>query len=855
MSKVQNEFKPKFKLLHSFILSCLLTTLLIINSNHMKKIQNQNKLNEEKNKLFNNIIYKRYLEGEEEETSNSGTKTVCDRGSDELKNYYKTGNLKDIKLDEGEIKCEDKDQDYMKALINLLKTYGGGGLEMRNLNGEEEEGSSSEGDNGELMDNLMAYGKHIIPILAFIVVAILCIPGWIICCFCCCCNCCCCCCCKKPGCKIPCFIISYAMYALVVVVCIYGFSQSSPIFIGLADTECSILKFFDEVIVGESKSELPKWAGINGINTILEDLKGELGNMGPSTMTSLNNAFNNINSEEASNLGTKQTFLNKLEEFSNEFYSHGLYNSDYCKNYDSKNYVFDLVQKLGEYDSSNIKGIPEDSYINFWIKEYQTVSSVADEKMESAIEGFNTIINEKTTVVNQALDNGINTINDLNSAFVDIKSGVADIIVEYSGIIDEYGKLVVKAIFGILALIDIGIAVLIFLLCFCSGKACVNCCCCRCLCKMFTHILWNVLALLMIIVFLVGSLIALIGKIGGDSMSLFAYIVSEDNLGEDKETLLLGSVKDYLTICINRDGNIEQKFDFQESLNSFNDIKDAENSIINAKNEFDNLQMVTYNNITGELEKRENLETNYLSLIKDDGSEKLVLGVILKGINDNPKSRAAQETWDISCDSANTCDTGDESWTHTNSLCLHPKKCNPIKRDFIENILPSTTDPSDKDLVDKAKIIDDMIDLVNMAISDDDSSFKTILDYVGEKYSDFLISYSTALGTFQGVIHSITGELNKYTGKDGGMFSFINCKFIGTNMKIILKNLKESLGNDFYTVGVCLILVGCSLILAISSTILLIIIINIDVAKKQELEKNKGFPVNNEGRVIAYNSN
>ena len=87
MSKVQNEFKPKFKLLHSFILSCLLTTLLIINSNHMKKIQNQNKINEEKNKLFNNIIYKRYLEGEEEETSNSGTKTVCDRGSDELKNY------------------------------------------------------------------------------------------------------------------------------------------------------------------------------------------------------------------------------------------------------------------------------------------------------------------------------------------------------------------------------------------------------------------------------------------------------------------------------------------------------------------------------------------------------------------------------------------------------------------------------------------------------------------------------------------------------------------------------------------------------------------------------------------------
>ena len=74
-------------------------------------------------------------------------------------------------------------------------------------------------------------------------------------------------------------------------------------------------------------------------------------------------------------------------------------------------------------------------------------------------------------------------------------------------------------------------------------------------------------------------------------------------------------------------------------------------------------------------------------------------------------------------------------------------------------------------------------------------------------------------------------------------------------MKIILKYLKEALGNDFYTVGVCLILVGCSLILAISSTILLIIIINIDIAKKKEEIKNNGipeYPINSDGRVIRY---
>ena len=104
MSKSQNEFRLNFKLYHSFIISCLLTALLIIQSNHMKKIKAQNKLNQEKNKLFNNIILKRYLEGEEEgDNSNSGTDEVCDRGSTELKKYYETGNLNDIKLEEGPI--------------------------------------------------------------------------------------------------------------------------------------------------------------------------------------------------------------------------------------------------------------------------------------------------------------------------------------------------------------------------------------------------------------------------------------------------------------------------------------------------------------------------------------------------------------------------------------------------------------------------------------------------------------------------------------------------------------------------------------------------------------------------------
>ena len=76
------------------------------------------------------------------------------------------------------------------------------------------------------------------------------------------------------------------------------------------------------------------------------------------------------------------------------------------------------------------------------------------------------------------------------------------------------------------------------------------------------------------------------------------------------------------------------------------------------------------------------------------------------------------------------------------------------------------------------------------------------------------------------------GNIKEIAG-DGKIFSFVNGKFIGTNIKIILKYLKYSLGKDLYTVGLCLIIVGCSLILSISSTILLIAIVNFSLKNIQ----------------------
>jgi len=149
MSKQSKEFIPNLKAYHIILLGCFLTSLLILNSNYVNQQRAINKLNIEKSKLFNKIIATRNLEGdgdtgatpaadpnpaketeEEEQNESDITKEdidkVCEKGSESLKEYYKTGDLGKIELKEGNIKSEDSDKEYIQALINIIKKQGGG---------------------------------------------------------------------------------------------------------------------------------------------------------------------------------------------------------------------------------------------------------------------------------------------------------------------------------------------------------------------------------------------------------------------------------------------------------------------------------------------------------------------------------------------------------------------------------------------------------------------------------------------------------------------------------------------------------------------------------------------------------
>ena len=782
MVKRDKNFKVKHY--HIIILSIILCPILIINSNIALKKRNQEKLNQEANEKFERILFGRRLESFDE-----GTKKICDSGSDELREYYLTGDKSKIGLKDEEENKDDENPEYITALLDILKGYTGG---------------ESEKD---IQDNAITYGKHILGSLVFLVIAFLSLIGWTICCSCCCCNCCCCCCCKKPICKLPFFIVTMVCYALVIAISIYGLSQSNIIFVGLSDTECSVLKFFNETLKGESKSELPKWAGIDGIKQLLTNIQTKIGEMKDNTISGLETEEGKINTAK----GNFQTNFKSNTEYvvNTEHYSKSINDAS-----DSDKYRLDItdLNMYGKYDGTT--ATPERSYINLWYKEYEETAKESEEQMRTTKQEFNKVFTDNTFSSN--LQSASSTLDDIGGQFEDIKGSIADMIIDNSDTINDYGKLGFKIIFSVLAVIDAAIAVLMFLLCFFSGKLCNKCCCCRCLFKVLIHILWNVFALLMFFTFLIGSMFTIIGSLGKDFVSVIDFFISPDNLNVDgKEPLLLGDQGKKLNKCFNGNGDILNELGINlNTADALEKLRVAKQKIVLARNKFNELSSGrhTYDVLVDAINDRINYNTLDFYAVKVGGtaSDSLHLSTLLNNLNNNKSPK-----YSFSC-TADGCSQGASG----GSACYSAKECT------LTGVFSSGDDSVTAQKIEVIK------SLVNTAKSSDGVYEKTAA--LETLYSAFLTAEVNTLNFFESTINNMDNVFQEYTGDNGGVFDFVNCKFLATNVKVILKNLKDNLGSDFYTVGICLIISGCAIAVSIIFTILLIIIINqsVDANKK-----------------------
>ena len=827
MNTEKTQSKFNLKSYHIILLSCLLGTIFVLNSNYVNEKRTEDKINKEKNSLFNKIMSTRLLEDTEGDDTTRKSKEICSRGSDDLKSYYRTGDLSKIGLQDKAIECEDKDENYMKNLIDMVREIAGEDENLEPMGGKVIFGIHSK--------RLIKYVMRFLPFLIIFVIGILCIIGWMICCCCSCCDCCCCCCCcKKEGCKVPCFVFTYIFYALAIGACIYGLTQSNKLLEGLADTECSVINLMEEVSYGENKKTPPRWIGIRGINNLLTDLTTSIENLKGKAINELETEIEQINTN-------KKDFNDEMKEFDENCYLGGNIHEYYRTSlsgvtidaYKNKDYVLDLIKLIGHRENENSE-YQNLTFLYLLNLEYSNVADRTDGYVQTAKSSFNNILKDKTDDVIKALDKAKDTLDKLKKPFDKYYDKIGDILVDYSGDIDKYGKMGVKLVLSILMVINIALAVLLLFICWCSMKACTNCCCFRCLFKFCTHIFWNVLALMMIITLLIGSLFSIIGKVGNDGMSLVSYVVSEENLNNDEDPFLIGEaddVKKYLKICLHGNGSLESEFDLGDSLQSIEDIDEVLNGLNNVTQEFNRIKsnLPAFKYLEKQIEDRKDCNADELALIGTTDEKNIIyFNLALSQLNNAIESKSSyKERWDKNNYIDKTCNSVSDDFG-PGEYTFHPKKCKPIDRDWV---IYTDTDSLIKDY---AKIVSSIVDLVNRLSNNNDPfiSGKNDLKKAYDKYLNSYISMTSFLNT---TINSLIGNIKEIAG-NGKIFSFVNGKFIGKNFQIVLKYLKESLGDDFYKVGICLILIGFSLLLSVSSTILLLAIINTGLKKNIEDE-------------------
>ena len=785
MSKAKKEFTPRLGYYHIILLAIFLCPLLILNSNNVNN-KKQQEIQVQKEQKFIENLYLRRLD------FNSDTNEVCKKGSKDLQEYYANGDTEKIGIKEGKIKNEKK-EDYIDALINLVV------------------------GKGDSSSNIKTYAMHLIPVLVFFVIAILSLPGWLVCCICSCCKCCCCCCCKKSCCKLPFYIVAITLYAAVLGICAYGLSQSNSIFVGFADTECTILKLINEFIEGESKQTTPKWPGMVGIKSLFTDTEEEIDKLSSSTLNDLNTQKVNLD-------GKKSAFVTDLATQTDKIYTHTFNFNDLSAG--NGNYKLDIASLFGKFTNSNPIEYTQNTLADWWYNEYIETANKADEYMGKVSSNYEQLEGQKGSA-KQSLKDIVKSIEDIETTLNNVKDQISGTIFDYGNMIEEYGKLGFKVVFSVLMVIDIAIAAFMTLLVF-FNLSCSKCCCCfRCLFKSLIHILWNILALLAFLTLLLGSFFSLIGTAGKDLVSVVSYLVSDDNLNKENPILLDGEAKQYLQECINNEGNIkkiiEENGNQLSGTENIDQLKLAIKQIDNAKAEADDLlrKEYAYNKYAEQYNKVVNYQTDDINLIKDDGSSSFNFRQNLENLN----QLTTNEKWKISCgNSVHDCDTtrGD-----TSNYCIEPSSCDT------NTVFSWYSGTSDNSLKDYAKILDQFIASIKWAKDETDRviSIYNSLNSLKFNYEEFLKAETDSLTIYRNSISSLTQIFNKFSGEEGDAFSIINCKFIGKNVKVILKYLENSLGKSFYTVGICLVTSGLSLLVSISFTILLNSILSSNAGK------------------------
>ena len=719
----------------------------------------------------------------------SDSQKICNRASSDLTNYYRTGDLGNVKL----YNFKNKTSYPLQSIIDLIDVFG-------------------IGNNKKSIKDYII--RHIAIVIIFFIIAIIAVAGWITCGICCCCcKCCCFQCCIISKCLYPFFLICTIMNLIVIICCIIGLVKTRSIFKGISNAECSILNFVNEGIEGESKITVPKWGGINNV---IETLNVTINKI---------DAIPELSGEENYNstyykTKFKSVLINASDIIQKE--------QKYKYNYSSKNYIIDIAKEFGKYDSLS-SNFTMGSYCDKWMKD-------ADDIEEAVTLYYNLkeIIQKGSK---QLLLLAISRILNLYDNLQDIKDLIGDEIVKYSDLIDKYGKLIFILTFTCVLIFTVITQILLIIyVCVCRGRT---------LLKILLHILWFILALLMVLVFLLGAFFILIGKFGTNILEMVEYLISKQNL-ESESPLLFDQETFLLNECINKEGDLVSALQLEEFFDALDAIKDFissfDETIIEIILYEDN---TIYESLIEEIEKRKNLSITNFGLVEDNitnytSTQNLTLDTCVSNLNEEIRICSIDERWSFSCKTEYP-ELKEEICNITiGKKCMNPSTC---QKDELSKKYNNSKCTKANEL---SKVINAIFSSVNFAANKSESN--SIYNQAGIVNAEFislknqnekiLNFYKSALSPLIDVFDVFVGEHN--------IRDFLNCRFLGTDVRILLYYLYYKVAKDLERLAIILLICGLALGISISFINTIIIIVNKEPNTMGIVEtKNDNYDVSN----------
>ena len=709
---------------------------------------------------------------------------ICSRSSEELIKYFETGDTQYVKL--YEYTDENEPPDYILSFIDYLS------------------------DEGDSETNFNAYMSHHLPIIFFFIVAIAAIPGWFVCIGCACYKCCYYCCCKNPKCRLPFFIIVTILNILIIITCLLGIIKTNDIFIGLTNTECSLLRFINEILEGESKTVLPKWAGVSGIIDIFDNTASQINEMAKDNTKSDTEAKMDIY------VNAKDTFKNNLITICN-----GIKDET---NYNYNNYILDVAKKFGKYENNNFI---KDSYASKWIEQCEFTDNV--EKAYTAL-GELLIIN-----IEKDMDKAKSIIEDIKDGIEELKDMIGEAFLNDSENRYEKGRLIFFLMFGVLLAFSLLIeATLIFIYIFSCRKCIGNFCCLNFLVKFLIHILWNCFALIMILIFFCGTFLGLVGTIGDDLLITFSYIISNKNLNSDWPKIL-GDGGPILDVCINGNGIITDELGIESDLEKIDILKQLTYQIDElflkiitneTKTDYDPV----YDSLISEIENKNS--NNDFDFVEKDSETKINFKESISSLNQKLGFCSINDRWSFSCNTEFSDLTIGTLCSDTNK-CINPLICNSHELNNRYSVSCSNANSF-------GNIVDTIITSINFLNNfGENNSIRKQAEIVKNNYRTFLNNAKYALDQYTNKMGILFSNYDNFVG-NGSILGFLNCTFLGKNIKVMLNYLDDSYGKQFKQVGFTLLATGFEMALSISFTILLVVIFNstIDIRDNIKISSN-----------------